>query len=327
MRRIMLAAEVLGLVVVAAGWARADFITDHASTGVQVGAGYPAIGGSDNEKGVYSSSSLVGPVTKTDSGGTVTASGTATSGGVVGGSYNAPDFGLTSSAQVSVTGTGEGNASGGASWTDILFLGSTNPALVGSTLRIKGEATGELGYTGQSSNGGPSTSVGIEGYNGSSGYSSGASASLSASGVLTHSGWDNGSLSSHSLSGGHIGYTGTLSLDIPIVQGVGAVRGIPGSIGFQITDNSFAGGQFPFSDYPTDSLYAADPLSIVSFTLPDVGNVTPESLGVILTFDYGLISPNVQSVPEPFSLTLSLIAIVGLLAYAWRRRSLSVAKC
>ncbi len=326
MQRIMLAAEVLGLVVGAAGWARADLITNHAATGVQVSAGYPAIGGSDNEQGVYSSSSLVGPVTKTDSAGTVTASGTATSGGVVGGSYDASDFRLTSLAQISVTGNGEGGAFGGAFWRDILFLGSTNPALVGSTLRINVEATGELGYTGLSSNGGPATSVSITGYNGSGQYSSAVGASLSASGVLSQgSGWD--SFSSNPLSGGHIGYTGTFYLDIPIVQGGGYVGAIPGSIWFQITDDSSAGGQFPFSYYPTDSLYAADPLSIVSFTLPDVGNVTPESLGVSLTFDSGLLSPNVQSIPEPSSLTLSLIAMVGLLVYAWRRRSLSVAKC
>lgn len=48
--------------------------------------------------------------------------------------------------------------------------------------------------------------------------------------------------------------------------------------------------------------------------------VTPESLGYTLSFDSGMGSPNLQSVPEPSSVALTLLGAAALGGWGWRRR-------
>jgi hypothetical protein len=69
----------------------------------------------------------------------------------------------------------------------------------------------------------------------------------------------------------------------------------------------------------TGSVNAGDTFKMVSITLPD--GSTPESEGWAVVFDSGIPSPNLSSaVPEPSSLTVVCIGVVGGLVYAWRRR-------
>jgi hypothetical protein len=66
-------------------------------------------------------------------------------------------------------------------------------------------------------------------------------------------------------------------------------------------------------------------LSLVAVTLPD-GN-TPESEGLVLTFDSGLLSPNASAVPEPTSLTLLSIGAACTIGYGWRSSRRSRIRC
>ena len=115
-------------------------------------------------------------------------------------------------------------------------------------------------------------------------------------------------------------YTGTWHLDIPIVPGGGYLPGQPGSILYNLTDEAQVAGQ------GSGIAKASDPTGFASITLPDVGNVTPESLGVSLTFDSGIVSPNLQATatPEPATLTMLGIGAACMAGYGWRRRKQTV---
>ena len=69
-------------------------------------------------------------------------------------------------------------------------------------------------------------------------------------------------------------------------------------------------------------------LRIGSILMADAGGmmVTPESLGYSLSFDSGMRSPNLLSVPEPSSFVMLASGAVVLLGYGWRRRQRTSAR-
>ena len=204
------------------------------------------------------------------------------------------------------------SVSSGATWQDVLYLSNTDPLLVGRTLRLNFMATGYYSYSGYEQ---VFSGLGVEGENLSpstinGGFDNGASATAVGSGTygpppyggIQNSGpWD----SFQSNSAGQ--FAGTFHLDIPIVPGQG------NGFLYSVLDNIGNGGP---------SGFGADPAGFLSITLPDVGNVTPESLGVSVSFASGIVSPNLQptAAPEPASLTLLGIGCVSLLGYAGLRR-------
>lgn len=62
-------------------------------------------------------------------------------------------------------------------------------------------------------------------------------------------------------------------------------------------------------------------ITLESITLPEFGDVTPESLGIEFAFGSGLPSPNL-AIAEPSSLVVWLgIGAVSLFGYGWRRKA------
>jgi hypothetical protein len=193
-----------------------------------------------------------------------------------------------------------------ARWVDALTLSNTDPLLVGQTLRLNFMSSGS--FTGGSWPLQHGATVGAVGQNTSdSGIPAGAantSVAIGYDGIEFQNSpnWD-----SLSIVGGS--YTGTWHLDIPFIPGAG---------------NRFNFGVFDQVSESEGDGNVEDPSGFLSITLPDVGNVTPESLGVSLTFASGIVSPNLQpsatAAPEPASFTLLGIGAAGLLGYGWRRR-------
>jgi hypothetical protein len=197
-----------------------------------------------------------------------------------------------------------GGASATAIWRDVLFLGSTDPQVVGSTLRLSFVATGSM-----DTNEGPSAVLTQKSVLISGGDSSGsASAQL---GEFGPQGWD-------SLVVNGTSYVGTFHADIAIIPGFDYVPSVPGSFGYEVT----ASADTVVQDGNIVNPFAAvsDPAQFLSITLPDKGNVTPESLGVSLTFDSGIASPNFAAVPEPATLTLLGLGVASVIGHRWRRR-------
>ena len=183
-----------------------------------------------------------------------------------------------------------------AIWQDVLVLGNTDPALVGNTLRLNFYADISLSNSSVADAGTVLIASGTNISNPSRNDMSSSSFGTSLSGpfwgsqFLTTGSWD--SMQDH----GDGSYEGTFHLDIPIHSGEGYLPGEPGSVYYSLLDESRASGQ---SSWGVAS--AGDPSGFMSITLPDVGNVTPESLGVSVTFQSGIASPDVEpsAVPEP----------------------------
>ena len=200
-------------------------------------------------------------------------------------------------------------------------MSNTDPSLVGHTLQLNFVSTLSLNLTAPGPGAAPfaqtqdkatGTNIANPGQSDFSTHSATAGVGAVGGGVNSFqtSGWD----SLVSLGGGN--YRGTWHLDIPIVLGEGYIAGMPGSFYYQVSDVSQVGGQSN-----SGVADAADPSQFMSTTLPDVGNVTPESLGVNVTFASGIVSPNVSAVPEPSSLVLAAIGTVVLMGYGWWRRT------
>jgi hypothetical protein len=301
-------------------------------------------GGDFSGYGDYAGNRAFGQFFATDSGGgsvrnssdvTLSVSGSATS-RLVGGRYW--ELGATTSVSASYP---DGNLKfisayqeSNAYWQDVLYLSNTDPALVGHTVRLNFVSTGSVGDPVVSNipvrN--PMFVAGVgaieeaEGsnYGTGQGFPGGeffshsaplviAAAAVSTSGTdFTHSNWDT---FAGGISGG---YGGTWHLDIPLV-GSGYIDGIPGSVYFQV--HSFVHIQSNSIDgaFGTTSMSASitDPTSFLSVTLPDVGNVTPESLGVSVTFASGAVSPNLTStVPEPSAIVVASM-LFGMFGGVW----------
>lgn len=142
---------------------------------------------------------------------------------------------------------------------------------------------------------------------------------------LTKGGWNGGFATVATTNGS--AYIGRFYIDIPIYESGWTYGGVlGGGLGIRMFATALAGvdtGGAP--DAFTGYARAYDPMFFESITLPDKGNVTPESLGVGLSFDSGMQSPNlVSAVPEPGSFTI----LAGLFAmspmFLRRRKSLKL---
>jgi hypothetical protein len=198
-----------------------------------------------------------------------------------------------------------------ATWRDVLILSDNDPRIVGNTVRLtfrtSGTLVADVVLDGMSGGGTSSVTMSASGqYRDLSGR---ARASIGLAGVdqsIITSGWD-------SVAAGP-NFSGTWHVDIPIDGNLG-YQNIPGALYYEVNLTAQVDSQGFYAD-----LLAEDPTRFASITLPDVGNVTPESLGVSITFDSGIASPNLTAVPEPSSIVMLGIGALGVLGYGWRRR-------
>ncbi len=114
---------------------------------------------------------------------------------------------------------------------------------------------------------------------------------------------------------------GSLMIEVPLdSSGAGfwdmlllaGVRGIAQAVGPPSSSTEYAGATADFSHT----------MMLSSVLVQDANGdlVTPESLGYSVSFDSGMASPNVSSVPEPSSVVMLAMGTVGLLGHGWLRR-------
>ncbi len=301
----------LGLAGALAVEAMADFIVNHAATRARTHIENGPPDSDDIQSGRLesaSSASAAGDAGYPGSTTTVNSRGRVDQVPAAGGRT----WSLNANASLDVSVEGQGSAEATATWEDIVFLSTYDPRVVGNTLRLNFESTGELRYEGTIGIvAGSRVDVAARGSNDGFAFTNAeAFADLQARGQFNFGGWD-------SFGGTADAFSGTWHIDIPIRPGAGYL-GITGAVYYKVLLRAFVGGQFQGGN--GSSLYASDPLEFASITLPDVGSVTPESLGVSITFDSGIASPNVRAVPEPASLIMLGTGALGLLGYSWRRR-------
>jgi hypothetical protein len=305
-----------GLAFLATTQLKADLILYHATTSVSV----PDLSDGPNVGHLASSASA------SNGDAQLSGSGSASASGNPGGRFT-----LVEEAHSSAQGANNflAGVNSIADWKDVAFLGHPNTAVVGNTLRFTFHSHGFVTGPTVPNGGSGSLSAKANGSNGTDQvFQSGAVATVNGSPLdpsksqFVAGGWDgispvNGTLGPQ--YGAVFSFSGTFHLDVPIIPGKGYL-GIPGAFYFEINEDANA---VPGGFDTGGSSSAGDPtgLQLASVTLPDVGNVTPESLGVSLTFDSGIASPNLSAVPEPSSLMLSAIGgVVMTVAFCWRRR-------
>jgi hypothetical protein len=163
---------------------------------------------------------------------------------------------------------------------DMLTLSNANPSLVGGTVQLNFVATIFDQVMTTNVNLQEEATTTLTAYIGPGDYTTArtdlyTNVNTGQSDHFSTSGWD----TLQSLGGGY--YSGTFHVDAPIVSG----EAIAGEIPYTLQDTSVASGY-------VGTAMAGDPWGFSSVTLPDVGNVTPESLGVSVTFASGISSPN-----------------------------------
>lgn len=197
---------------------------------------------------------------------------------------------------------------GRAAWRDVAFVNNGNqpPALrlnflVDGSLAAAGsdDAAVYLETSDDAIGAFSRISSGIPGLFGIAGNGPDASATLSLLGTASHfvaSGWDSYTFDGNS-------FMGTLHIDTPYDPNLG---GYGWAVELIAAAEDLYGGSAT-SDFGNTA-------SLQSVTLPDGTPVT----GV--TFDSGLTFGPTIATPEPASLTLLGIGIVGFAGYGWRRR-------
>jgi hypothetical protein len=312
----------VGLLLSAAAQARADLITQHASTTISIDAmsSLQRVIFDKTELGT-TSHSLSRTITLTDPNGDTTIVNASASANVSNPWVLVTNTDVKMDFSPSPTSGGSATSRGaaGASWQDILFLSSTDPNVVGQTLRLTFVVSGSL--LNEPSIAEPYTQKSVQ-FN--TGFLSSSRTVEVEDGdpPVTPSGlgFDPGTFH----TSGH-SYSGEFHVDVPLYAS-NYISGIPGSIYFRmdasVLSDAFVNDGSIGRAPPIAETAGSDPLQFMSITLPDKGNVTPESLGVSVTFDSGLISPNLlaSSVPEPSSLILVTTGAGCLVVYGWRRR-------
>jgi hypothetical protein len=201
------------------------------------------------------------------------------------------------------SGIGSNDSTAAASWQDVVTVHALTGAILPDHLDFHYKASGRVALGGALG----SAVIGVD--------ANGFSAQMVFAGGSSLDGpkgssWDTLTFMSDRTGGFFRGTYHT-----PVLLGVNAQGDGVGAWGlaYSVDAKANPGGETVINggDPPT--------FSFLSVTLPD-GN-TPESEGFTLSFQSGIPSPNLPSVPEPSSFVLACIGAIALLGYGWRRRN------